>query len=261
MFGDAGLRRLIVRIFKQGLRAGTLSYWRDVLDRDSIVRGIEMYGPEFFFIPNKYWRIAEKKETCFEIENLANGERLCLPRDFLVATLRRPSLYRDSIKVRVNSYMLAIPPVDASELSRDLQAYIRWGVESRAAEPALKAYGARWYSHVYKQIVVKKPFGRVFIPDKVDLLFRRRGVFANYTEKVTAASKNFYIVKGNDKAVAKILTAWFNSTIFISVLFLLGKRISETWTRLLENDYLELPLINLKALDSGSAENLSLIHI
>ncbi|MGC9059539.1 MAG: hypothetical protein ACP5H3_04015, partial [Candidatus Aenigmatarchaeota archaeon] len=102
-----------------------------------------------------------------------------------------------------------------------------------------------WYSHVYKQMMTKKPFGQVFLPDKVDLLFKNRSIFANYTREKVAASKNFYIVRSKNETLTKLLIGWFNSTIFISVLALLGRRISETWTRFLENDYLELPIINL----------------
>jgi hypothetical protein len=118
----------------------------------------------------------------------------------------------------------------------------------------MDAYGRFWYSHVHRQIKTKEPFGHVFIPDKVDLLFKNRGVFANYTKERVAASKNFYIVKDEDEARTKILIGWLSSTIFISVLVLLGRKISETWTRFLENDYLELPVINLNKEDETMSE-------
>jgi len=31
-----------------------------------------------------------------------------------------------------------------------------------------------WYSHVYKQMLTKKPFGHIIIPDKVDLGLKDR---------------------------------------------------------------------------------------
>ncbi|MEM1521275.1 MAG: restriction endonuclease subunit M, partial [Candidatus Korarchaeum sp.] len=58
----------------------------------------------------------------------------------------------------------------------------------------------------------------------------------------TTASKDFYIIRSGSETVDKLLVGWFNSTIFISILILLGRRISETWTRFLEDDYLELPI-------------------
>ncbi|MEM0245027.1 MAG: hypothetical protein QXM42_07385 [Zestosphaera sp.] len=252
LFGRSELRDFVVEVFKQGLKKGTLGYWSSILGRDSIVRGIEMYGPEFFFIPNKEWRVVREDNELIEVEN-TSGARLEIGREYLVKTLRKPSLYSHTIEARVNTYMLSIPPVEVSELPGDLKKYIEWGVNSGAAKPAVNAYGKYWYSHIYKQIVTKKPFGRVFIPDKVDLMFKHRGVFANYAREKTAASKNFYIVRNEDEAATKILVAWFNSTIFISVLILLGRRISETWTRLLENDYLELPVINVKTIDEDAS--------
>ncbi len=89
----------------------------------------------------------------------------------------------------------------------------------------------------------------MFIQDKVDLRFRNR-VFANYSEEPISASKNFYLIKGIDREEAKLIVAWLNSTPFLDLLHLMGRRISDTWTRLLENDYLELPMISM-SVDHG----------
>ncbi len=236
---ESGLRDILVRVFELGLRKGTLSYWREALGKN-MIRGIEMYGPEFFFIPNKFWKISSERGDHLVIKN--NEIELAIDREFLIKTLRRPGLYNNKVEVNVDTFMLSVPPTDISELPEDLRIYIRWGAESGAARPAIEAYGRRWYSHVHEQVRKKDPFGRVFIPDKVDLLFRKRGIFANYAKERVAASKNFYIIK--DEVLAKPLVGWLNSTFFISTLVLLGRRISNTWTRFLENDYLELPVIN-----------------
>jgi hypothetical protein len=245
LFGENRLRDVVVDLFEQGLRKKTLGYWEDVMGRKSIIRGVEMYGPEFFFIPNKYWRLIKEDKNSVEIENIEDKTKLILTKEFLIKTLRKPSLYNYTIEASVNSYMLSLPPLEIDEFPDDVQDYIRWGVNSNTARPAINAYGKYWYSHVYKQMETKQPFGQVFIPDKVDLTFKRRGVFANYTREKVAASKNFYIVKCNSENTSKLLVGWFNSTIFLSTLVLLSRRISETWTRFLENDYLELPVINI----------------
>jgi len=185
-----------------------------------------------------------QESNFIKIQNVKDDRELVIDKKFLMKTLRKPSLYSHKIEAEVDTFMLSIPSIEVEELTSDIQDYIKWGANSGTAEPAIKAYGRLWYSHVYSQMVSKKPFGYVFIPDKVDLLFKNRGVFANYTKERVAASKNFYIVKGEDKMFTKLLTGWFNSTIFLSVLVLMGRRISETWTRFLENDYLELPVIN-----------------
>lgn len=245
LFDESKLRDIVINIFEQGLRKRTLGYWGDTMGRKSIIRGIEMYGPEFFFIPNKYWRLLKDGEESVEIENIENKTKLTISKEFLVRTLRKPSLYHNIIDVRVDSYMLSLPPLEINEFPTDLRDYIKWGIDSNTAKPAIKTYGKYWYSHVYKQIKTKQPFGQVFIPDKVDLMFKQRSVFANYTREKVAASKNFYIIKENNEIINKLLVGWFNSTIFLSILVLLGRKISETWTRFLENDYLELPTINI----------------
>lgn len=242
------LRNTVIDILEQGLKTGTLKCWNELSCPLEVIRGIEMYGPEFFFIPNKHWEVIERNSSFVKIRSTQNDKNISLtiPVKFLVETLRKPSLYSCSIEARVDTFMLSIPPVEINALPEDLQNYIRWGIDSGSAQPAISVYKNYWFSHVYRQILTKKPFGQIFIPDKVDLLFKNRGVFANYTRKPVSASKNFYIIKdeGGNPNRLKLLAGWFNSTIFISLLILFGRKISETWTRLLENDYLQLPVIN-----------------
>jgi hypothetical protein len=243
LFGEDELRDIVVSIFEQGLRRETLGYWDEILGKSSIIRGVEMYGPEFFFISNKYWKLTEERKNSVKIEK--NGKELIINKEFLVKTLRKPSFYSHKLEADVDTFMLSIPLIEIKKLPIDLQDYIEWGIESNTAKPAINAYETYWYSHVHKQMIAKIPFEQLFIPDKVDLFFKNRSVFANYTKEKVAASKNFYIVRTKNERLTKLLVGWFNSTIFISVLMLLGRRISKTWTRFLENDYLELPVINL----------------
>lgn len=245
LLGSSELRGVVMKILESGLERGTLIHWEEALGRASMIRGIEMYGPEFFFIPNGRWGIVEEERNSIVI---SDGERnLEIAKDFLLKTLRKPSFYSRRIEAGVSSYMLSIPPVNVEELPDDIRSYVEWGMNSGRAMPAIRNFGRHWYSHVYKQVKAKNPFGNLFIPDKVDLNFRKRGVFANYTRERVTASKNFYIVRIQNDYFAKLLAGWFNSTIFISLLVLLGRKISDTWTRFLESDYLQLPVINLRA--------------
>ncbi len=243
------LREPVTELFQEGLSSGSLGYWREVMGK-SLIRGLEMYGPDFFFVPNRYWKVLRDERKSLVIEHL--GEQLIIPKEFLIRTLRKPSLYANKIEVNPDTYMMAIPPLDLEELPRDIRSYINWGARSGTSAPAMKVFGKKWYSHVYTQARSKRPFGRVFIPDKVDLMFRNRGVFANYSEEPVSASKNFYLLKGLDEGKAKQVASWLNSTPFLAVLYLMGRRISDTWTRLLESDYLELPMINPAVIEGDS---------
>jgi hypothetical protein len=113
----------------------------------------------------------------------------------------------------------------------------------------MRAFGEMWYSHVYKQLRTKRPFGRMFLPDKIDPTFKDRGIFASFSEDLVTASKNFYVVTLNQKTKDKVLASWFNSTVFIAYFIVASRQISKNWTRFLENDYLTMPMININLLN------------
>ena len=256
LFGRNELREFLLKLLINAERNGAVGPWSRVYGVKSLVRGVEMYGPNFFLIPNEYWSIAEKVNGDIVIRDVDGRRELYISRDFLEPTLRRPSLYKSKIFVKPDHYFLAIPPVSRKELPKDLQEYIEWGVKFRTAEPAIKAFGEFWYSHVYRQIQTKKPYGCTFLPDKIDLKFKDRGVYAHYTEKPMIATKNFHIITLKDESTHKALTAWFNSTPFLALFVLTGRRISETWTRFLEDDYLKLPVLNVKSLEPEDLESI-----
>ncbi len=254
LFGRNPLREHISRIFKHAREKGLLITWGEGLGA-GIVRGVEMYGPNFFFIPNRYWEIVEEDPNAVVIER-GNGTELEIDRDFLVPALRKPELYTDSITPGVGHYLLSIPPIGEKELPPDIARYIEWGRSSYTAEPSIRAFGRYWYSHVYRQLTTKKPFGRVFLPDKIDPSFKNRGVFACYSDRPLTASKNFYIVTLNDGPKDKALALWFNSSLFIAYFIVAGRKIGERWARFLEEDYLRMPVLNVNILDEQALEGL-----
>jgi len=264
LIGNFELKELLIKLFKKGLNNGLIGYWEEILGKDTLIRGIEMYGPDFFFIRNKFWNIIEDANSHVKIKNKETKEILKIDKEYLIKSLRKPSLYNYKISPEVDTYMLSVPTVELDELPNELVEYIKWGKKNNVAEPAIRKHDRFWYSHVYYQVQSKDPFGNVFITDKVDLLFKNRGVFANYSEKILAASKNFYIIKNIKKKEAILLTSWLNSTIFISILIQFSRKISDTWTRFLINDYLEFPLLNIKNITDEIyqeiSENLMNIH-
>ena len=216
--------RKVVEIIERALKRGLLRY----LNKGEILRGVEMYGPEFFFIPNKYWSVIREEKDSVLIKN--KTQVLSIPKRYLVRCLRKPEYYDEEIVVsNPKFYVLAIN----DEPEGDLKKYIEWGEKQNL--PALK-FGDKWYQHVWRQLQTKKPYGHIFIRDKLDLT--RHKILANYSEEPLCASKDFYILKENNPLIA----AWFNSSIMRDVLKILSKRISDSWTRLLEEDYLEIPV-------------------
>ncbi len=245
LVGNKKLKELVIEVFNQGISTGILGFWKDILGIETLIRGIEMYGPDFFFLRNKYWDICKDVKNHIEIENKETKESLIIDKKYLIKTLRKPSLYSYTINPAVDTYMISIPPEEVETFPENLRAYINWGKSAKTAEPAIRKHRKYWYSHVYYQVQSKKPFGNIFITDKVDLNFINRGIFANFSEIELAASKNFYIIRNINSKYSILLTAWFNSTIFISILILFSRKISDTWTRFLINDYLEVPILNM----------------
>ena len=257
LIGNKNLKELILDLFSQGIKNGILGYWKEILGMDTLIRGIEMYGPDFFFLRNKYWDISDDTNNHIEIENKNTKEHLIIKKSYLIKALRKPSLYNYSINPDVDTYMVSIPPKEIESFPDDLRSYIIWGKKEKTAIPAVRKYKQFWYSHVYYQVQSKEPFGNIFITDKVDLNFINRGIFANFSEKKLAASKNFYIIKNIKPRYSILLTAWFNSTVFISILILFSRKISDTWTRFLINDYLEVPILNITTISDSLYEEIS----
>jgi type I restriction-modification system DNA methylase subunit len=254
-FGKAKLREILTQLFSRAKEQETFGLWSDVYGKDSIMRGVEMYGPDFFFIPNRYWSIAKESTDSVMVQDSQQKTGLIMPRDYLVPALRKPALHRDKIKPIITHYLLSIPPEPVRHLEEDVGRYIDWSIRKLTAQPAIKAFGELWYSHVHRQIRVKKPYGRVFLPDKVDPTFRNRGFFASYSQTPLVASKNFHIASLNDESKDKVLATWFNSTVFVAYFIVAGRKITRTWSRLLEDDYLRTPIINVNRLSKhGSTE-------
>jgi hypothetical protein len=235
-----GALKSFIDMLSTSLSTRMLLTFADAFGEKSIVRGVEMYGPDFFLIPNRFWRVLDVGEDFVVV---GRGDKaLELPREYLIPALRKPGLYRDNILVKPDHYLVIIPPLGLGELPDDVRRYVEWGLKSGAASIAVRAFGRGWYSHVYRQVASKKPFATLFLPDKVDARFRSRGVFAVATEALASATKNFYLVL--DKPCSPLLTLWFNSSLFIILLLHTGRMISESWTRFLEDDYLKLPTPN-----------------
>jgi methylase of polypeptide subunit release factors len=209
---------------EEGLKQGILRF----LKKDEIMRGIEMYGPEFFFIPNKYWKIVKDDENLLTISN--RKDIIKIPKKYLIKCLRKPEYYSKSVCIDdPKFYVLSIENTPQGDLER----YIAWGLEQGV--PAL-SFGEQWYKHIWKQIRIKKPYGYVFLRDKIDL--EKHKILANYSDIPLCASKNFYIIKTNNPLIA----TWFNSAIVRDFLNIFSKKISDSWTRLLEEDYLRIPV-------------------
>lgn len=248
LFEDSDFRNTILKIINYGKEQETLIEFNNLFKKENIIRGIEMYGTDFFFIPNKFWTIKNETNEYVEIYNNTNQKTLRIKRELLTKVLRKPNMFANKMAVKPSSYALSIP--EDLDFDYDLKEYIDYGVKSGTAKFSITAWGEKWYSHIHNQIQKKQPYGNIFLPDKVDSTFKHRGVFANYTENETIATKNFYILKIKDKEAQKLLTLWFNSTIFLSIFISMGKKISDRFIRFLGQDYFHGVIPNINNIDN-----------
>ena len=213
-----------------------------------IVRGFEMYGPDFFFLPNKYWMVCQEENEKIIVEN-ETSDRISIDRSLLSKALRRPGLYSTRITPSVDHFVLNVPD---ARLSRNLDLYIQ--ANPQTWQVAKKRFGSKWITHIHRQLQSKKPFGHLFVVDKFGIT--STGVIAHYTDERISASKNFYVVDCSRKT-AKILAAWLNSTLFI-VLYLASRReIGGAYGRLQIVDYEKEPLfIDINQIDRMNARRI-----
>ncbi|MHA2272155.1 MAG: Eco57I restriction-modification methylase domain-containing protein [Candidatus Hodarchaeales archaeon] len=199
-----------------------------------IVRGFEMYGPEFFFLPNKDWKKTGEtsEEVIFTHDD--SGTSCSFSRSILLLALRKPSFYSESVTPDVEHYVLRVKNGQEDLIPQEYieERQDHWQV-------AKNRFGVDWVQHIDRQLNSKKPFGHLFTVDKFGIT--TTGTIIHYSDEQITASKNFYLIDCNSKT-AKLLAAWMSSTLFI-LLFLAARReIGGAFGRLQIVDYQEEPL-------------------
>ncbi len=198
-------------------------------------RGVEMYGPEFFLIPNKTWRILDEKHDTIAIVS-PDGYILEMPRSFLKKALRKPSLYKNKISPNVMHYLLIIPPNQESH--KAVQEYV---ARTKAyATPAIKKFGAQWIHHPYFQVQTKSPFTNLAMVDKFGM--KTVGTYVHFMDDLVIPTKNFYMFRG-EKETLKLLASWFSSSFFLYFFMRSRRIIGRDLGRLQIVDYSNEPLM------------------
>ncbi|MFQ5820966.1 MAG: N-6 DNA methylase [Candidatus Heimdallarchaeota archaeon] len=214
-----------------------------------IVRGFEMYGPEFFFIPNQNWEVVERTKDSIIVKHKETNRSFEFPTNWLIKSLRKPGLYSSWITPKIDHFALRISKKLDPAI---LEPYI--SANPKTWKVANQRFGPDWITHIHTQLESKNPYGHLFIVDKFGIT--TTGVIAHFTDECLTASKNFYVIDCPvDKA--KLLAAWLNSTIFI-LLFLASRReIGGAYGRLQIIDYQNEPLfIDTTSIDPTVSEKI-----
>lgn len=206
-----------------------------------IRRGTESFGPEFFYLPNKFWKIKKNTKKSVKIFNLNSNINLDIPSQFLIPGIIHTKPNAKKITLEHNDFFMSIPPLALDKLPLSIQKYVNWG--STLELPIMKhSYSKKnpWYSFLFSQLERKSFYGNLLLIRK--LRFNTMSVIAHFNPKNLPASKAFYIIQC-PKQYEKIIAAWLNSTYFLDNMKKFRRRISDNWGELMISDILELDCI------------------
>ncbi|MFW9780131.1 MAG: N-6 DNA methylase [Candidatus Heimdallarchaeota archaeon] len=203
-----------------------------------IVRGVEMYGPEFFFLPNKHWNHVVQIEGGIQISS--QKDSLTIPQEYIKKSLRRPRKYYGYITPNVKDFALSVPESfnDIDESSTWLKEYI--DLTHGYADPAKKKFGSNWIHHIFHQLETKKPWGHLFFVDKFGMTTVSNNVL--FLEDSITCTKNFYVLVDESLELARFLAAWLNSSFFFLLFICSRREIGGSFGRLQIVDYLREPI-------------------
>jgi hypothetical protein len=188
-------------------------------------RGFYIYGPDFFFIPNKYWEVTKEGVEAITVRIRGTEEAAKLPRQFLAPTLREPAESAHELTPRPRHFVLVIPPERLETFPQGIIDYVRESERlHEGGVPAKESWDGpkgRWYAFVWK--ATRDPFGSIVIPEK----FRphQRGVAAHYvgqnesSENQLVVPVSFYTRDSGDAEYNQLIVAWLNSTIGLAFRF------------------------------------------
>jgi tRNA1(Val) A37 N6-methylase TrmN6 len=224
---------------EQLLRTNLLKSGKDLgLD---IVRGVEMYGPDFFFVPNCVWSIHAVEDDILTIktQNAKNIDNLPLkiPREYIRKILRKPGNYNQFISPTVTDFALVLPN---SSITSKKWFQVYNNRSKLYSTPARRKFGSQWASHIHKQMKVKKPYGHLFLIDKFGI--STTSVMAHFIDIEIPSTKNFYVVRNLSKDDSKLLAAWLNSSFFLLLFLVCRREIGGSYGRLQIMDYMKEPL-------------------
>ena len=222
-----------------------------------IRRGTESFGPEFFYLPNKHWKIKTHTKHYVTIFNSNSNLTLDIPNEFLIPGIIRTKHNTKKITIENHDFFVSIPPLTLDKLPKSIQKYINWGSTlDLAIMKHLYSKNNPWYSFLFSQLQRKSFYGNLLLIRK--LRFNTMSVIAHYNPKNLPASKAFYIIQC-PKQYEKIIAAWMNSTQFLNNMKKFRRRISDNWGELMISDILELDCINPSQINEKLSDNIESI--
>ena len=209
--------------------------------------GLRPRGTDFFYIPNKYWKVVNDLPQYLEIMNHYTGEVLKIRKVFLTKSLRKPDLHTAYIKPKIEYYVFSIPEKPKRNLPKSVQRYIEWGEKTLGESkiPAMKD-GAFWYSYLWKRLK-KWKFKRVAVLEK--FLPTTKATSAHLLDDDVAGVGAYYFISTGNYKKDKALVAWFNSSLGLLFRYKYRMILGKASERLLAKHIKTMPCLNVNKLD------------
>ena len=178
--------------------------------RYDVDRGLRAGISDFFYLPNKYWKIIDETNNWIKIQNIESSSILDLPKQNMSPVLRKSSLY-ERIVPEVSDYIVVIP--DNDTLEKAVEDYVRWGIQ--------KFQKTGFETLTYNHIVKGRKIARVGITHELSLVSNK--IIAYYSPNPVILSDNFIFIRTFNEENDRILAAYLNSSVFILTYFALRR--------------------------------------
>ncbi|MFX0013105.1 MAG: class I SAM-dependent DNA methyltransferase [Promethearchaeota archaeon] len=201
-----------ITIFDQIRRSDTISLVNEIVEnpRYDVDRGLRAGISDFFYLPNKFWKIVDTSNNGIKIKNIRDSSILNLSSKYLAPVLRKSSHCRCVIP-ESSDYIVVIP--DKNEKEKDVDNYIKWAVQ--------KFQKTGFESLTFRHISQKRKIARVAITHKLSLISSK--IITYYSPKPIVLTDNFIFIRTFNKENDKILAAYLNSSIFLLTYLILRR--------------------------------------
>ncbi|MFX1507592.1 MAG: class I SAM-dependent DNA methyltransferase [Promethearchaeota archaeon] len=178
--------------------------------RYDVDRGLRAGISNFFYLPNKFWKILENSNDHIKIENIETDSVLEIPSYYVSSVLRKSSRYKQVVP-EVSDYIVIIPNNDT--LEEAIKDYITWGVQ--------KFQKSGFEKLTYKHIEKGRKIARIAITHELSLETSK--ILTYYSPNPIILSDNFIFIRTSKEYLDKILAAYLNSSIFLLTYFVLRR--------------------------------------
>ena len=204
---------IFFRLFEQISKSDFVSPIKQIVKvpRYDVDRGLRAGISDFFYLPNKYWKIIDKSNSRIKIKNNEDNSVLEIPFDSIAPILRKSSLY-NGVSPEVSEYVIVIS--DDTRQEDTVKYYIQWGINKFQKKPGFETLT---YNHINRG----RKIARVGITHEISMNSNK--ILAFFSPTPLVLTDNFIFIRTFEKEADKVLAAYLNSSLFLLTYFVLRR--------------------------------------